>query len=280
LVKSLLSLPKTTLQTRVGHGELAAVLPVTVVVATEIIVARLVSTSTKSALASSIALRELSTDLRNARDSGVSGTVGDKVVDSALETKVRHLPSDLEGLHVDGRNIDSRETLGVKDRGNARKDDAVDAGALSGTAQLGITMGLATVEVIVVAIGITTGFTAVNDAATRRGIGVLRDVSSADADTSEAVSIEPDTARVVNVSVVPVALNGVTANLRIDVVGLDSDGANTPILDLEGLIVDGSVIDVNVASTVLVVQVPVIVRDLVTIAESVASNLGTADLRR
>jgi len=93
---------------------------------------------------------------------------------------------------------------------------------------------------------------------------------------SEVVDIEPDTARIVDIDVVPVALDGVARHPRVDVVRRDVNGQHTPVSDLEIVVILTSIIIIvagvvvtveSIAVERVIVQTPSVPRDLVTIAE-------------
>jgi len=105
LVEGALGLPEGTLSRSVAVGtsrswELAAVLPVTVVVAAIIVVASNLSTKTERCLTTGIALREFGADLWNA-SAGSSGAVNNNVRIRSSDTGVVGGPINGEGLNGD-----------------------------------------------------------------------------------------------------------------------------------------------------------------------------------
>jgi len=134
-------------------------------------------------------------------------------------------------------------------------------------------VGLATAHNRTVAVRVTSRLLTVNRTATSGNVGINRDVSSTDSNSRGRVTLKPDTADIVNVVIVPVALNGVTADLGINVVSEDGNVVNTMISDLKEIIVLGGIVVVVAASVVVIVDVPFVIRDLVTIAESRAIEL-------
>jgi len=130
-------------------------------------------------------------------------------------------------------------------------------------------VGFATVSILTIALAVAASLIAVNDAATSGSIGISGDIRA------QTSAIQPDTADIVNILIVPVALDGVAADKRIDVVGEDIDMIDTVILNLKEIIVLRFVVGVNIVhvAVVNVVDVPVVVGELVTIAEGRAFNL-------
>jgi hypothetical protein len=123
-----------------------------------------------------------------------------------------------------------------------RQNTTIDAETRLATATLVLVVGLTTVAVNAVAIG--EHAVAVEHTLTVGIIHVFSKVSAESNTTlgvrrnsSQLVDVKPDTARVINVLVVPVALNSVTALLRIDVVVSNVNGEHTPILNLETIII-------------------------------------------
>jgi hypothetical protein len=271
-------LPSGALSNSVHDGELATVLPVTVVVAAESVVAsrghlsaELLTTSTTS-----IALREGDANRGEAGASTVGDGVGGR--SSRLNTDLTLRPVGDEGANVlSDSTVDvSGQALARGDGDNTGEEDARSAEAGSGAARLGDDVALATVSVNApvgvgneVALAETLGLLAVKDAATSGVVGIRGDVGA------ESATVQPDTARVVNVLVVPVALDGVAADQRINVVGEDVNVVNTMILDLEDVVVLRGVVGVAVSSADVLVEVdvPVVIGELVTVAEGLTVEL-------
>jgi len=129
-------------------------------------------------------------------------------------------------------------------------------------------VGFASIEVRIVALAETATLLAIDYTATSGVVGVLGNVGA------KASSVQPDTARIVNLLIVPIASNSVTTDERINILIDNVDMIDAVISNLEQIVVLRFVVGVGiVVSIVFVIDVPVIVRKLVTITEARASKL-------
>jgi len=276
-ISSLLGLPLGA--RAVAHGELATVLPVLIVVAAVARVARVARSELE--LRTGVALRELRAD-------GVDETVS-KGVDrvNALKSNV---PVIGKLTVVLGGSLVNRQALRDGGGDSTGKIDARDAIARDRAALSLEIVLVATVDVNAIAIRVTASLVAINSALTVGAVSVSGDGVKGTELEGSRVNVDPDTARVVDVHVVPVALDGVAGNSGVHVVVLGIDLPETVIGDLELVGEVTGVIRVVITSdrvrrskggrvgeVVVVVGGPVIKRDLVTIAESGAGKLDSRE---